>query len=89
MRPLEQFVKRPMFAIAVTARVAPGPRLTSLRTALSRGRWKRTGRLVHALRTAGLTTYKTPARFIELTEFPRVGGNEIDKKRLLDMAPAA
>ena len=45
--------------------------------------------LVNALRTAGLATYKIPARFIELTEFPRVGGNKIDKKRLLEMAPAA
>ena len=45
--------------------------------------------LVHALRTAGLATYKIPVRFIELAEFPRVGGNKIDKKRLLDMAPAA
>ena len=45
--------------------------------------------LVRALRTAGLATYKIPARFIELTAFPRVGGNTIDKKRLLDMAPAS
>ncbi len=43
--------------------------------------------LADALRAAGLATYKMPARFVELTEFPRVGGNKIDKKRLLDMAP--
>lgn len=45
--------------------------------------------LVGALRTAGLATYKIPTRFIELAELPRVGANKIDKKRLLDMAPAA
>ena len=45
--------------------------------------------LAGALRSGGLATYKIPARFVELAEFPRVGGNKIDKKRLLDMAPAA
>ena len=45
--------------------------------------------LAGVLRSGGLATYKIPARFIQLAEFPRVGGNKIDKKRLLDMAPAA
>lgn len=45
--------------------------------------------LAGILRSGGLATYKIPARFIQLAEFPRVGGNKIDKKRLLDMAPAA
>ena len=45
--------------------------------------------LAGVLRSGGLATYKIPARFVELAEFPRVGGNKIDKKRLLDMAPAA
>ena len=44
--------------------------------------------LVDVLRSEGLATYKIPARFIQLSEFPRVGGNKIDKKLLLDMAPA-
>ena len=47
------------------------------------------GVLVESLRDGGLATYKIPTRFIELSEFPRVGGNKIDKKRLLQMAPAA
>lgn len=45
--------------------------------------------LAGVLRSGGLATYKIPARFIQLAEFPRVGGNKIDKKRLLDMAPTA
>ena len=45
--------------------------------------------LAGILRSGGLATYKIPARFIQLAEFPRVGGNKIDKKQLLDMAPAA
>ena len=45
--------------------------------------------LVEVLRAGGLATYKIPARFIELTEFPRVSGNKIDKKLLLEMAPAS
>ncbi len=45
--------------------------------------------LARALRASGLATYKMPARFIAVSEFPRVGGNEkIDKKRLLQMAAA-
>ncbi len=31
----------------------------------------------------GLASYKMPARFVELPEFPRVSGNKIDKKALL------
>ena len=46
------------------------------------------GGLAAALREGGLATYKIPARFIELEELPRVSGNKIDKKRLLDMVPA-
>jgi len=44
--------------------------------------------LIEYLRSGGLATYKIPTRFIELSEFPRVGGNKIDTKRLLKMAPA-
>ena len=44
--------------------------------------------LAEALRTSGLATYKIPARFIELGEFPRVASDKIDKKALLQMAPA-
>ena len=44
--------------------------------------------LIEHLRDGGLATYKIPTRFIELSEFPRVGGNKIDKKQLLQMAPA-
>ena len=35
----------------------------------------------------GIASYKIPARFVELPEFPRVSGNKIDKKALLAMAP--
>ncbi len=44
--------------------------------------------LAEALRTSGLATYKIPTRFIELGEFPRVASDKIDKKALLQMAPA-
>ncbi len=44
--------------------------------------------LSDALRSSGLATYKIPARFIELGEFPRVASDKIDKKALLQMAPA-
>ena len=44
--------------------------------------------LADALRTSGLATYKIPTRFIELSEFPRVASDKIDKKALLKMAPA-
>lgn len=43
--------------------------------------------LIDVLRAGGLATYKIPTRFVELDEFPRVGGNKIDKKSLLQMAP--
>lgn len=45
--------------------------------------------LVDVLRAAGMATYKIPARFIELSELPRVAGSKVDKKRLLEMAPGA
>ena len=35
----------------------------------------------------GIASYKMPARFVELPEFPRVSGNKVDKKALLAMAP--
>ena len=44
--------------------------------------------LADALRASGLATYKIPARFIELGEFPRVASDKIDKKALLQMALA-
>ena len=43
--------------------------------------------MAEMLRTQGLAYYKMPARFVELTEFPRVSDNKIDKKALLDLAP--
>ena len=43
--------------------------------------------LADTLRTSGLATYKIPARFIELGEFPRVASDKIDKKALLELAP--
>ena len=44
--------------------------------------------LADALRASGLATYKIPTRFIELGEFPRVASDKIDKKALLELAPA-
>ena len=44
--------------------------------------------LADALRASGLATYKIPARFIELGEFPRVASDKIDRKALLQMALA-
>lgn len=38
------------------------------------------------LRGRDMAGYKMPTRIIEVDEFPRVGGNKIDKKRLLDLA---
>ena len=43
-----------------------------------------TGALAATLQ--GLASYKMPARFFELSEFPRVSGNKIDKNALLAMA---
>jgi len=40
------------------------------------------------LRGEGLASYKWPARVVTVDEFPRVGGNKIDKKRLLGLAGA-
>ena len=45
------------------------------------------GALAETLRRSGLASYKMPARFIELPEFPRVSDNKIDRKALVDMAP--
>ena len=42
--------------------------------------------LAETLRRSGLASYKIPARFIELTEFPRISDNKIDRKALLGMA---
>ena len=36
------------------------------------------------LLASGMAAYKVPVRFIQVDELPRVGGNKIDKKRLLD-----
>ena len=44
--------------------------------------------LAELLRAAGMATYKIPTQFIELNELPRVAGSKIDKKKLLQMAPA-
>lgn len=42
--------------------------------------------LAETLRRSGLASYKMPARFIELPEFPRVSDNKIDRKALVGMA---
>jgi len=39
------------------------------------------------LKENGIASYKIPSRFIEIADFPRVSGNKIDKKVLLQMAP--
>jgi len=46
-----------------------------------------TAALVGILKDSGMATYKIPVRFVEVTVFPRVAGNKIDKKLLLEMAP--
>ena len=43
------------------------------------------GALAETLRRSGLASYKMPARFIELPEFPRIGDNKIDRKALVGM----
>jgi acyl-CoA synthetase (AMP-forming)/AMP-acid ligase II len=40
--------------------------------------------LVQHMQGAGLATYKFPTKFIEVREFPRVAGNKIDKRQLLE-----
>ncbi len=45
--------------------------------------------LVRALRERGLARYKIPARFVEVADFPRIGGSKIDKARLLASALAS
>jgi len=42
-----------------------------------------------ALKAKGLASYKLPVRIIAVDELPRISGNKVDKKSLLDMAPAA
>ena len=42
--------------------------------------------MIEALKATGLAHYKIPARFIAVTELPRVSGNKIDKKNLLQLA---
>jgi len=39
--------------------------------------------LAALIRSEGLATYKIPVRFIRVSEFPRIGENKIDKKRLV------
>ena len=43
--------------------------------------------LVAQLRDQGMATYKIPTRFIAVDTFPRVSGNKIDKKRLMETVP--
>ena len=45
--------------------------------------------LVETLRRNGLASYKIPTRLIEVTEFPRISDNKIDKKDLLRMEQSA
>lgn len=86
----QELAKHPdVFDCAVVA--APDPEYGELPWAFVQtrdGRTLDTEALVELLRTAGMATYKIPARFIELGELPRVAGSKIDKKRLLAMAPA-
>ena len=42
--------------------------------------------LARTISDSGLASYKIPARFIEVAEFPRISDNKIDKKALLEMA---
>lgn len=41
--------------------------------------------VVELMRDHGVATYKIPTRFFQVPAFPRVNGNKIDKKRLLEM----
>jgi non-ribosomal peptide synthetase component E (peptide arylation enzyme) len=45
--------------------------------------------LVETLRRNGLASYKIPTRLIEVTEFPRISDNKIDKKDLLRLEQSA
>jgi len=40
--------------------------------------------LAGTISDSGLASYKIPARFIEIAEFPRISDNKIDKKALLE-----
>lgn len=42
--------------------------------------------LVDALKNSGFASYKIPARFIEMAQFPRINDSKIDKKALLQTA---
>ncbi len=44
--------------------------------------------VIDMLEATGMARYKIPVRFVEVAEMPRVGDNKIDKKALLEMAPA-
>jgi len=48
-----------------------------------KGRRLDPSRLAELLRDRGMATYKLPARFIEVSDFPRVVDSKIDKKRLI------
>lgn len=39
--------------------------------------------LTDMIKSRGLATYKIPVRFVRVSDFPRIGENKIDKKRLL------
>jgi non-ribosomal peptide synthetase component E (peptide arylation enzyme) len=45
--------------------------------------------LINALKESGFASYKIPARFIEIAQFPRINDSKVDKKALLRMASPA
>ena len=47
------------------------------------------GALIDALKDSGFASYKIPARFIEIAQFPRINDSKIDKKALLQMTSPA
>lgn len=47
------------------------------------------GSLDEALKDNGVASYKIPTRFIAVPEFPRIGGNKVDKTALLQSAMPA
>lgn len=83
-----EIAKHPdIFQCAVVA--APDPEYGETPWAFFQAREGKTLRpeaLIDVLRAGGLATYKIPARFIQLSELPRVVGGKIDKKRLLETA---
>ena len=50
-----------------------------------KGKMLNVGALNKILLEEGLATYKFPTRFIKLDQFPRIGGNKIDKNKLFSM----